>query len=294
MPKVDILVPAYNAERFLAAALDSVLTQTFSDWRIVLVDDGSQDGTAAIAQAYAARLGPRMLYLHQENRGLPASRNTAIRHSDAELLALLDADDLWLPNRLAESVKVFDHSRRVGLSYGFIDRIDQHGTILETFTNRSRRPEGRIAPYIYMRTMHLPCPTVTFRRQAVEQAGLFDESMRATEDRDLWLRIALHFDAAIVPVVIAQYRTSPQAMTTDPHRMFAAQKRFVDKHFGAPGCGRWARRVALSRIYRQRGEALAERGEISQARNSALHALALYPLDRQNLSAAASLLRRSL
>ena len=235
MPKVDILVPAYNAERFLAAALDSVLTQTFSDWRIILVDDGSQDGTAAIAQAYAARLGPRMLYLHQENRGLPAARNTAIRHSDAELLALLDAADVWLPS-----------------------------------------------------------PTVTFRRQAVEQAGLFDESMRATEDRDLWLRIALHFDAAIVPVVIAQYRTSPQAMTTDPHRMFAAQKRFVDKHFGAPGCGRWARRVALSRIYRQRGEALAERGEISQARNSALHALALYPLDRQNLSAAASLLRRSL
>ena len=87
MPTVDIILPAFNAAHFLPMALDSVAAQTFADWRILLVDDGSTDATAAIAASYAERLGPRLRYIHQENHGLPAARNTAIRHADAEFLA---------------------------------------------------------------------------------------------------------------------------------------------------------------------------------------------------------------
>ncbi len=289
MPAIDIIVPAYNAARFLPAALDSVVAQTVEDWRILLVDDGSQDDTSAIARSYADRLGDRFLYIHQPNAGLPAARNTAIRNASAELLALLDADDLWLPRRLELSIAAFRDRPEVGLAYGFNARIDPDGRVLDTFAHRKPHAAGHVAPYIYMRELDLPCPTVTFRRSAVERVGLFDETLRASEDRDMWLRIALHYEVALIPEVIAHYRVSPAAMTTDPQRMFDAQLQFIAKHYGAPGCGWRARRVALGWIYRQRAEALALRQQPAAASASALRALALNPFDRRNARTAASL-----
>ncbi len=292
MPTVEVIVPAYNAAPFLAAALNSVIAQTFADWRILLVDDGSTDTTAEIANAYAARLGPKLKYIHQPNAGLPAARNTAIRHAEGQYLALLDADDIWLPERLAETLKVFARSEEIGLTYGFIDGIDPQGHILSTFQTPSKHAEGKIARYIYMREIDLPCPSITFRKTCVDHVGTFDESMRATEDRDLWLRIALRYDVALVRQVIAQYRTSPQAMTSDPERMYQAQLRFIDKHYKAPGCGFWARRVALSHIHRQKAEALAIRGQGKEALHDSLRAVALNPFKLSNARTAFSLGRR--
>jgi glycosyltransferase involved in cell wall biosynthesis len=293
MAKVDIVIPAYNAARFLPAALESVLTQTFTDWRILLVDDGSTDHTSEIVSPFADRLGPKLLYIKQENRGLPAARNSAIRHSSAEFLALLDADDVWLPDRLAETVRRFDRPE-IGLVYGFVSRIDAEGNLVTTHDQMKRHAEGRIASSIYMRTIDLPCPTVTFRRECVDLVGGFDESMRATEDRDLWLRIAQHYEVARVPKVIAFYRISPGAMTSDTERMFNAQLRFLEKHYGSPGCNRKARRIATSSLYRQRAEALGDRRQQFDALRSVFRALMLYPESLQNLRTAASLLFQSL
>jgi glycosyltransferase involved in cell wall biosynthesis len=290
MPLVDIIIPSYNAAKFLPAAIESVLAQTFGDWRIVLVDDGSTDDTAEVVAGFAERLGERLKYIKKDNGGLPAARNTAIANSSAEFLALLDADDVWLPDRLAESMKSFEGRPQVGLSYGLISRIDQNGVVLDTFAGNARFAEGRIAPYIYMRKVQLPCPTMTFRRACVDEVGVFDETMRATEDRDLWVRIALRYEVAVVPKVIAYYRSSSESMSTDPERMLKAQMQFIEKHYGAPGCGWMARRVALSEIYRQRAEAYATRGQRWVALKSSLRAVVFYPLDKGNLRAAGSLL----
>ncbi len=121
---------------------------------------------------------------------------------------------------------------------------------------------------------------------------MFDESMRATEDRDLWVRIALRYQVALVPQIIAHYRVSPQAMTTDPGRMLSAQLHFVKKHYGSSGCGMRARRVALGWIYRQHAEALANLHQPRAAVGSALRALAFYPFEINNWRTAASLLLR--
>src|SRR5271154_2282442 len=105
MPKVDVIIPAYNAAKYLAAAIESVIAQTFEDWRILLVDDGSTDNTAEVVAPFLERLGPKLRFIRQPNSGVSAARNTAIRNASAEFLALLDADDVWLPCRLAESLK---------------------------------------------------------------------------------------------------------------------------------------------------------------------------------------------
>jgi glycosyltransferase involved in cell wall biosynthesis len=292
MPMIDVIIPAYNAAKYLPIAIESVVAQTFEDWRILLVDDGSTDNTSEVVAPFIEQLGSKLKYIKQPNGGLPAARNAAIRNSSAEFLALLDADDVWLPNRLMESLKCFEGRPQVGLAYGFNSRIDEEGVIIDTFTPKQKHAEGRIAPYIYMRRVQLPCPTITFRRRCVDDVGMFDETLRATEDRDLWLRIAFKYEVALVPKVIALYRTSPNAMTTDPERMLKAQEQFIEKHYGAPGCGFLQRRIALSQIYRQRAEAFGIRRQWDTALGSSLRALALYPLDISNFRTAGSLLLR--
>src|ERR1700722_7615701 len=108
MPKVDVIIPAYNAAKYLPIAIESVLAQTFEDWRILLIDDGSTDNTADIVASYQERLGSKLVYIKQSNGGEWGARNNGIRHATAEFLALLDADDVWLPCRLAESLKSFE------------------------------------------------------------------------------------------------------------------------------------------------------------------------------------------
>jgi glycosyltransferase involved in cell wall biosynthesis len=292
MSKVDVIIPAYNAAKFLPTAIESVIAQTFEDWTILLIDDGSTDNTAEVVAPFRQRLGSKLQYIQQPNGGLPAARNTAIRNSSAEFLALLDADDVWLPWRLAESLKAFEGRPQVGLAYGFVARIDLEGKVIDTFDQRQKHGEGRIAPYIYMRKVDLPCPTVTFRRRCVDEVGPFDESLRATEDRDLWIRIALRYEVALVPEVIAHYRLSPNSMSTDAGRMLRAQLQFIEKYYGSPGCGILARQIALSQVYKQYAMALGIQQRPWAGLASSLRAIALYPLDIDNARVAGWLLLR--
>ena len=289
MATVDVIIPAFNAARHLPSALEGVASQTFSDWRILLVDDGSTDNTPEIVAPYLDRFGSKIRYIKQENRGLPSARNAAIRASDSEFLALLDADDVWLPCHLSESLKVLAERREAGLAYGLVTGIDSEGRILDTFQGNPDHVEGRIAPYIYMRTVELPCPTMMFRRQCVEEVGLFDETMRATEDRDLWLRIALRYEVAFVPKVLAYYRLSPHSMSTDPERMLRAQLQFIAKHYGSAGCGFLPRQIALARAYKQRAEILKTQKHSWDALLSSFRAVILYPLALNNFRTAVSL-----
>jgi len=290
MPTVDVIIPAYNAAHYLPAAIESVVSQTFDDWQILLVDDGSTDNTAEAVAPFLDRLGSKIRYIKQENRGLPAARNTAIRASTAEFLALLDADDMWLPCRLAESVKILRERPQAGLAYGLITGIDKENRPGITWQGNLSDADGHIAPQLYMRKVELPCPTITFRRKCVDEVGLFDETMRATEDRDLWLRIALRYEVAFVPKVLAYYRLSPNSMSTDPQRMLQAQLKFIRKHYGSEGCGLRPRQIALARSYKQRAEALRVQSQPWAALMSALQAVALYPFDRDNPRTAGSLL----
>lgn len=290
MAKVDVLIPAYNAAKYLPACIESVLSQTFEDWRIMLVDDGSTDNTPDVVAPYIQSHGTKIRYIRQENRGLPAARNAGIRASDSELLALLDADDLWLPCRLEESVKMLAERPAAGLSYGLVTRIGPDGRKNSAWAGNEKHVEGRIAPQIYMRKVDMICPTITFRRECIDKVGLFDETMRATEDRDMWLRIALHYEVAFIPKILAYYRISPDSMSADSERMLRAQLQFIRKHYGSEGCGFLARQVALARAYKQRAEALKAKGRSRTALASALRAVALCPFDLDNPRTAGSLL----
>lgn len=283
MPRVTAIIPVYNGAKFVSQAIESVLTQTFSDWEIVLVDDGSTDETRATVQPYIARAGEMFRYVYQENQGLAAARNTAIRHARSDLLALLDADDVWEPDRLAHSVAALDGSPAAGLAHGKVIRMNADGGFIDIPPADPRYLNGKIAKHIYMRRAHIQCPTVTFRKACIDAVGGFDRDLRATEDRDLWFRIAERFDVVFVDRVLARYRMSPNSMSRDLDRMRTAQLQFVKKHRGGLGNGGWAAfHVAMASIHREQGDALFPRKPGKALRHYAA-AAAHNPFDSNNL-----------
>ncbi len=279
MPRVAAIIPAYNAARFLPHALDSVLRQTYSDWEVVVVDDGSTDNTREVAEAAIPTFGGRLRYVYQPNRGVSAARNTAIRNTNASLIALLDADDIWEPNRLQLGLEVMDSQPEVGLVHGKIARIDVAGNILGHPPAPSRKYlEGSIAKHIYCRRAHLLAPTVLFRRSCLDRVGYFDETMHTTEDRDLWFRIAQHYAVGYIDQVIARYRISPNSATKDWQRMRTWQTYFVEKHYKCGTVSRLAACQAKASIYRERGDTLFNTGEIAESVRWYFGALRCYPL----------------
>jgi glycosyltransferase involved in cell wall biosynthesis len=284
MPRVSVIVPAYNATAFLQAALDSVLGQTFADWEVVLCDDGSTDQTRSLVEAAMPVFQGRLRYVYQTNRGLPAARNTAIRNSSGEFLALLDADDIWLPNRLERGVALMDSDRTLGLVHGYVARIDVRGE----FMGYPARPplkhlSGDIARNIYTRRAHLICPTILFRKECVDAVGLFDETMRATEDREMWFRIAERYRVGYIDEVLANYRISPNSMSHDTPRMLKWQTYFIEKHRHSKACGMIAARQAFGRLYRERGDAIFNTGRVGESLRWYLRALLSYPTSGYDL-----------
>lgn len=188
-PTVSVIIPAYNAAEYIGETLDSVYAQTFSDFEVIVVNDGSPD-TEDLERALA-RFPPSLRYLTQENSGAAAARNTGIRAAEGEFVAFLDADDTWLPAFLEKQVELL--SRRQAdvvwadaLIYGdsplsgrtFMQVQPSHGEVT---------PESLLSVKVTVLTS-----TVVSRRQPVLDVGLFDVSLRRGQDFELWLRLARH------------------------------------------------------------------------------------------------------
>jgi glycosyltransferase involved in cell wall biosynthesis len=283
MPRVSVIVPAYNAARYLRNAIDSVVGQTYADWELIIVDDGSTDGTRALVRSYIAAQGDKLRYVFQTNRGLPAARNAGIRESQGEFIAILDADDMWLPSRLKRGVEVMDRAPDVGLVHSKVARINVDGDIVSYLDFPKKYQAGKIAVDIFVRRANILCPTVLFRKRCLDVTGSFDETMRATEDRDLWFRIAEHYNVAYIDEVLAHWRLTPGSMTSDPDRMLKGQLVFVNKHYKRRACGWVTLQRALAQIYREQGDCYFSRGQLATALRHYLRSVLHNPVHPKNV-----------
>lgn len=240
-PRVSVVIPVYNARPYLAQAIDSALAQRYRSFEIVVVNDGSTDGSGELAHAYARRIGRRLRVIDQPNQGLPAARNTAICAARGAYFALLDADDVWLPQHLQRAMDAFEADPDLGLVHSNIRRIDSQGRDLGV-PNRLWRRGMDAFDSIALRREHVACPTAVFSRFAVETVGGFDPQFTGLgcEDRDLWLRIAERFRVRYLDEVTACYRILPGSMSRNRSRMAAARRRLLCKLSltprGAPLC----------------------------------------------------------
>jgi len=282
-PRVSVIIPAYNAAVYLPHAVESVRAQTYADWEIVIVDDGSTDHTTAVVDSYKTRLRDRLQYIHQLNRGVSAARNNGMRAARGEFIALLDADDVWLPHHLQRGVEAMDADPAAGIVHARVVRIDTRGSVTGQLKVEPKYLSGRIARHIYTRRAHLICSTVVFRKSCLPADGWFDETMRATEDRDLWFRIATSYKVAYLDQVLAHYRLSPSSTTSNLDGLLKAQLYFVAKHYNSGAATRLDQLQALGNIYRELGDSLFRGGAVTTSIGSYLRAVGYYPLSVPNV-----------
>jgi glycosyltransferase involved in cell wall biosynthesis len=230
LPRVSVLVPLYNTRAFIEQALDSALSQRYRSFEIVVVDDGSTDGSGDIARRYAERFPHRVRVVPQPNAGLPAARNTALYASRGDYFALLDADDAWHPDHLQQAMDAFDADPDLGLVHANIRRVDADGNDLGV-PARHWRPGLDAYRALALREEHVACPTAVFSREAVQQVGGFDLQFThlGCEDRDLWLRIAERFRIRYLDHVAADYRVHAKGMSRNRERMARARQRLLCK-----------------------------------------------------------------
>ena len=224
-PAVSILVPAYNSEAYLAETLQSALAQTFDDFELVIVDDGSTDGTVAVAQRFAHQ-DPRIRIIQQRNQGVSAARNRALAEARGQFFALLDSDDLWTPEYLAEQMRVFA-SVRPDVAIVSANALNLGGQLDGTLWRR-------VAPGLYpidlltlIRVEDSVCILSVFRRSVFDCIGGFDTSLKqGSEDYDFWLRAAARgFTIVFNGTPLGFYRRRPDSMSADEARMLTAIQR---------------------------------------------------------------------
>ena len=236
MPHVSVVVPLYQTERYIAEALGSVLAQTFTDFEVIVVDDDSRDRGPDIARGLG---DPRIRVVTQRNRGLAGARNTGIREARGRLIALLDADDRWQPEKLARHAAQLMCEPSIGVSFSASRFIDDDGAPIGLV----QRPSGSVftAAHIFCRNPVGNGSAPVIRREALEaiafyDAGLertcwFDESFRQSEDIECWTRIAATtpWQFGYVDEPLTDYRVNSSGLSANTEKQLETWQRFRAK-----------------------------------------------------------------
>lgn len=281
-PRVSVVIPAYNAAWCVRRALDSVLAQEYRDFEVIVVDDGSQDDTAAILATYGAALR----VVRKPNGGLSSARNAGIAAAHGEYVAFLDADDWWLPGKLSRQVALMDSRREL---------------LFCSTTSGVRTPEGRRLPdwrcgrgdrpaleCIFAVNAHVAGSgsSVLAKREAFARAGGFDESLRSLEDIDMWMRLAALGGYACIDEPLAVIEKSADSMSGNLDVMRAAAIQVLRKNRALLPDGLrgafW--RGAFASMLSDYAKWAYRKGRTVQALGDLLHALSLAPLGRGRLS----------
>lgn len=231
MPKVSVIIPAYNVAPYIGETLDSVFGQTLADCEVIVINDGSPD-MEELERALKPHL-KRIKCIKQENRGASAARNAGLRAARGEFVAFLDADDLWLPNYLDEQIK-FIRERNCDLVCAdaevFSDSSSEKETYMESLMPDAP-PTGDVTFIgLLSAKQSLITSGVVVRRTAVLEVGLFDEALRNSQDFDLWLRLARHGTRmAYQRRTLLRYRGRANSLSGDEVNVHRRELRLLDK-----------------------------------------------------------------
>lgn len=184
-PRVSVIIPVYQGDRFLAEAVESVLNQNFTNYEIIVIDDGSTDKSRAVLQPYY----DSVRYVFQENQGVAVARNRGIQIAKGELIAFLDQDDLWSPHKLALQVACFEAQPNLGMVNSGWQIVNQQGNVLGNVEPWHQLPNLNLEAWVLWKPV-LPS-TLMFQRNWLEQVGGFDPQFYQAPDIDLVLRLAL-------------------------------------------------------------------------------------------------------
>lgn len=224
---ISVIIPNYNSAHYLESAVRSVLAQTFTDYEIIVVDDGSTDNS----QQVIASLGDHIRCIRQANQGLAGARNAGIRAARGELIGLLDADDEWCSTYLQHMMELSKQHPRAAVFYCMAQCMDADQQDLPQVVGGPPVDPDQLYPKLLRANFIIPS-TVTFRRKPIVDAGYFDDTLRSCEDWDLWLRLLPSALIVGSSETLVRYRIHGTSLSTNVDGMHAAAKKVIEKNFG--------------------------------------------------------------
>lgn len=269
--RVSIIMPAYNAEQYITESIRSVLDQTYRNWELIVVDDGSTDKTAEIVQGFTVK-DKRIKYIFQENGRLGKARNTGLKDSTGRFIAFLDSDDLWVKEKLELQVKTIEEMKAdLVFSNGFIffenEVTDETKTFLLVVDGRF---EGTDLFDLLLIENRIPILSVLMQRAVLDTVGWFEErrSYHGSEDYDLWLRLAKH--GAVFYGMnerLVRYRRHSKSMTHRESDQLKPMIAVLKKHIPPNGgLDKKALKKRMRGLYRNLIAALLEESEVAEAK----------------------------
>jgi glycosyltransferase involved in cell wall biosynthesis len=286
MAKVSVIITAYNYGHMLAESIDSVLSQDYADLELIVVDDGSTDGTTEVARGVDS---PVFRYIRQDHAGVAAARNTGIAAATGELVAFQDADDIWAPNTLALRVRAMESHPELGLIFGdaaverdgetvFPSFLGQRKALAELNAVRGRDGVWVIADNALsalLKERFIPIPTVTIPRRRFDEVGLWDSSAEGVEDYEFYLRLSRRFALGYIDRVLVTCRIHGANVSCDVisqnERRIKLLRRFADDPALSVSDKRALRR-RLAAMYSESAWHLRQAGLFSRARLDYLRA----------------------
>lgn len=226
MAEISIVIPAYNAETTIMETIKSVQQQTFSNWELIIINDGSTDRTVQLVNEIN---DSRLKVFSYQNGGLSVARNRGISNAKGEFIAFLDADDLWTPDKLELQLKALEKNPEAGVAYSWTYFMEEKGKYCHI--DKTLFFEGNVLANLLTDNFIASGSNPLISREAIESVGEFDTSLRAVEDWDYWLRLAAKWQFAVVPKPQIFYRLSSSSMSSKVECMEECQLKVVEKAF---------------------------------------------------------------
>jgi len=200
-PKVSVIIPTYNRAKLLPRTINSVLNQTFQDFELIIVDDGSTDNTKEVIKGFQNK-DERIKYVYQNNQGESGARNTGLRESQGEYVAFLDSDDEWLPEKLEKELELFKRSDRKHLGFVSCNALIKKGDGIREY--KTPRYKNNFKELLKRNFICSPS-SVLIKNKVFNSVGVFDKKLKIGPDWDMWIRIAREYDFDFVPEPLFKY-----------------------------------------------------------------------------------------
>ncbi|MEL6162783.1 MAG: glycosyltransferase, partial [Cyanobacteria bacterium J06628_3] len=228
MPKISVVIPAYNSQSTILETIDSVLRQTFADFELIVINDGSTDKTLRLLSTVK---DARLKVYSYPNGGLPAARNRGIVRATGEFISFIDADDLWTADKLELQLQALQKNPQAGVAYSWTICMGNDGSSFHPGVSDSF--QGNVYSKLLVGNFIGSGSNVLISREAIESVGHFDESLKSCEDWDYWMRLAPKWDFVVVPKPQIIYRLSSGAMSSKLDIMEKYQTLVLEKAFAS-------------------------------------------------------------
>lgn len=225
-PKISVIIPAYNSEKTIAHTINSVLNQSFTDLELIVINDGSQDSTLDIIKQIQ---DPRIKVFSYSNAGGNVSRNRGLNLAVGEFVSFLDADDLWMPDKLESQLKALEENLTAKVAYSWTDYIDANGEFV--LSGKRINVNGDVYESLLVSNFLENGSNPLIYRTALITLGGFDESLAAAQDWDMWLRLASKFNFVCVPSVKILYRISANSVSSNLVRQEKACLQLLERAY---------------------------------------------------------------